>query len=115
MIDVKQQVVEKLNEILPTYDEMFIDKSIQLPAISYNEYNNFDETDATGETFGYSILQYYIKLWGYKVADMTQTLKQIDSVMRKMGFKRITKSEMINDTQICYQALYEGRGIEDYE
>lgn len=60
MIDVKPQVVEALNEILPTYYELFVDASAGKPCITYlvtNDESTIDTKDA-----GVSTIRYAIKL-----------------------------------------------------
>lgn len=115
MIDVKPLVVSTLRNKtgLEVHDELTVDSKTSLPVITYQEYNSYDEE--TGETFGYGATQFMIKLWGYVEKDMMPQLLSIDSSMRKLGFHRISKNELIADDRICYLALYQGKTIENYE
>ena len=51
MLNVKEQLVEALNTILPTYYELFCDSTTETPCITYIENLSYDTL--TGDTFGY--------------------------------------------------------------
>lgn len=60
MLDVKPQLVETLNTILPTSYELYVDSSMTLPCITYLEADNSD--DLTGDTLGYSNITFNVKV-----------------------------------------------------
>ena len=60
MIDVKPLVVSSLNEILPTYYELFVDSDTELPCITYrvtDDYESISTKDA-----GVSNIIYAVKI-----------------------------------------------------
>ena len=65
MIDYHKTLVNALNSVLPTHYEMTLTSQTKTPCISYMELDNSD-TD-TGDTLGYSRIQYQVKVWGTKI------------------------------------------------
>ena len=116
MIDYNTEVVTALSTVLPTYYELFTDGSIALPAITYQEYSNYDAAWSPEVNFkGYSTIQFMVKVWANSKADIeTYTLKA-DYKMRELGFHRVSSDEMAVDTQICKLNLYEALFTEEYE
>lgn len=114
MIDYDKELVFALNDILPTYHEMLLTGDSETPCISYQERNNAAEEQ--GETLGYSRIQYTIKVWGNRVAELKQYAKAIDNVLRPLGFKRNNTNMIydINSTMIQHILEYECRAIEEY-
>lgn len=114
MIDYHSTLVAALNTILPTHYEMRLHSGLATPCISYMERNNYD-TD-TGETLGYSRLQYQIKVWGNDIADLQEYAQRIDSVLRPLGWKRTSSGELydINSTMIQKIMVYEALAQEVY-
>ena len=92
MIDFHTDITTSLNKILPTYYELILHSGIPTPCISYMELSNVD--DATGDTLGYSRLQYQIKVWGNDIAVLQQYALEIDKAMRALGFKRTGATEL---------------------
>ena len=107
MVATKTEIREALNTVLPTFYELFVDSTTELPALTYNEIQNLD--DRVGDTLGYSRITYRIKLWASSVADIDLYSPQIDEVMRGLGFYRISSYETVRDLVICrsfeYRAL----------
>lgn len=109
MIDFHSELVSALNSVLPTHYELALTSKTQTPCISYQERNNYD-TD-TGDTLGYSIISYTVKVWGNDIAIIQNYAKEIDKVLRPLGFKR-TSAQELHDTQstmiqkiLTYEAL----------
>lgn len=110
MLDTKTDIVTALGEILPCYYELFCDSTTQKPCITYLEIYNGD--DKTGETLGYSRVQYNIKIWANSVADIMSNALLVDKSMRQLGYKRIASNELVVDQQVCKILTYEGFGKE---
>ena len=115
MIDYHASLVSTLSEILPTHYEMVVTSDTQTPCITYLEMNNYDTQ--TGDTLGYSRIQYRIKVWGRSIKTLQTYAKQIDEALRPLGFKRISANELydINSTMIQKILGYEALALESYE
>lgn len=114
MIDFHSELVSALNSVLPTHYELALTSKTQTPCISYQERNNYD-TD-TGDTLGYSIISYTVKVWGNDIAIIQNYAKEIDKVLRPLGFKR-TSAQELHDTQstmIQKILTYEALALENY-
>ena len=114
MIDFDTQLVRALETVLPTHYELALTNKTETPCISYQEANNYD--DASGNTLGYSRLSYTIKVWGNRIGDLKQYAKQVDEVLRSLGFKRISSGELYdrNSTMIQKILTYEALALEDF-
>jgi hypothetical protein len=62
MYNFKPLLVEELDEILPTYYELFVDSDTPTPCITYIEANNATELD--GDTMRFSRIVFLVKVWG---------------------------------------------------
>lgn len=93
---------------------MVITSETETPCITYLELNNYD-TD-TGDTLGYSRIQYRVKVWGRSIGQLQAYAGQIDEALRPLGFKRISSGELydINSTMIQKILSYEALAIENY-
>ena len=114
MIDYDTQLVSALETVLPTHYELALTSKTQTPCISYQEANNYD--DATGDTLGYSYVSYTVKVWGNYIADLKKYAKQIDSVLRPLGFKRISSGELHDRESTMIQKIltYEALASEEF-
>ena len=114
MIDYDTQLVSALETVLPTHYELALTSGLKTPCISYQETNNYD--DATGDTLGYSHITYTVKVWSNYVADIKKYAKQVDSVLRPLGFKRISSGELHdrNSTMIQKILTYEALASENF-
>ena len=114
MINYHKEVVVSLNKILPTTYELYLKSGMSTPRISYMELSNVDTN--TGDTLGYSRLQYQIKLWGHEIEILQNYALQIDKAMRALGFKRVSSNELqdINSTMIQKIFTYEALASENY-
>lgn len=115
MIDFDKELVAALNKILPTYHELKLTRDSETPCLSYQERNN--AITEQGNTLGYSRIQYTVKVWGDRIADIKYYSKQVDNTMRKLGFTRTNSNELydINNAMIQRILEYEGRALEHYE
>ena len=114
MVDYCKEVVSALETILPTHYELALTSKTKTPCISYQERNNF--VVATGNTRGYSNISFTIKVWSNDIAEIMKYAKQIDDVLRPIGFKRISSNELydINSTMIQKIMTYEALALEDF-
>lgn len=114
MIDYHSELVSALNTVLPTHYEMALTSNTKTPCISYQERNNFD-TD-TGDTLGYSRIIYTVKVWGNDIAQIQNYVKEIDRVLRPLGFKRTSSNELHDNQSTMIQKIltYEALALENY-
>lgn len=94
---------------------MVITSDTQTPCITYLELNNYDTQ--TGDTLGYSRIQYRVKVWGRSIKTLQTYAKQIDDALRPLGFRRISASELydINSTMMQKILGYEALALEEFE
>ena len=116
MIDYNKEVVSALKTVLPTHYELTLTSKTQTPCISYMEFNNVSVTDVVGATVGYSNIYFQVKVWSTKVADINKYAKEIDRVMRGLGFKRTSSNELQdrNSTMIQRVMMYEALAVEQF-
>lgn len=114
MINYHSELVKALNNVLPTHYEMTLTADTKTPCISYMETNNY--VSANGDTLGYSVITYQVKVWGNKIADLQKYALEIDSVLRPLGFKRTSSNELYdrNSTMIQKILTYEAMALENY-
>lgn len=114
MINYHAELVKALNSVLPTHYEMTLTANTQTPCISYMETNNYVSTN--GETLGYSMITYQVKVWGNKIADLQTYALEVDKVLRPLGFKRTSSNELYdrNSTMIQKILTYEAMALEEY-
>lgn len=114
MIDYDKELVAALNAILPTYHELVLTRESETPCISYQERNN--AIDTQGDTLGYSRIQYTVKVWGNRLADIKRYAQEVDNALRPLGFKRTNSNELydINSTMIQRILEYEALALEQY-
>lgn len=114
MIDYHADLVSALKTVLPTHYEMALTAKTKTPCISYMEMNNYDL--AIGETIEYSSLSYQIKVWANDVRLIQQYAKQIDRVLKPLGWKRISSGELYDNNSTMIQKImtYEALGLEQF-
>ena len=114
MIDYHSNLVSALKEILPVHYELALTKGTQTPCISYQELNNY--VDTNGDTIGYSRLSYRVKVWGNELAKLQQYALEIDKVLRPLGWIRTASGELydINSTMIQKILTYEALALEQF-
>lgn len=114
MIDYHKELVKSLETILPTHYEMVLHKGLSTPCISYMESNNY--VSERGNTIGYSVIRYQIKVWGKEIGELQKYSKMIDDALRPLGFKRISSGELYDNNSSMIQKimLYEALALENY-
>ena len=114
MINYHAELVKALNSVLPTHYEMTLTAKTKTPCISYMETNNYVST--LGDTLGYSIVSYQIKVWGNNIADLQKYALEIDEVLRPLGFKRTSSGELYDkeSTMIQKIMMYEAMALENF-
>lgn len=104
MIDFDIQLRNALNTVLPTIHELALNKN-KTPCISYQETNNYSVTDPIGATLGYSRITYQVKVWGHSLKELNQYARQVDEVLRPLGFKRIACGELHDNNSTMIQKI----------
>lgn len=115
MINYHTQLVSALKTILPTHYELKLHSGLPTPCISYMEVDNASRE--TGDTIGYSSLQYQIKVWGNRIEDLQTYALQIDNKLRPLGWTRVSCRELYDNesTMIQKVMLYEATALENFE
>lgn len=116
MVDFHPQIVSALNTVLPAHYEMTLTSKTETPCISYMETNNYVITDISGASLGYSRITYQVKVWANDIAIIQQYAKEVDDVLRPLGFKRIASGELYDNTSSMIQKImtYEGLARENF-
>ena len=114
MIDYNKELVSALKTVLPTHHELALTSQNTVPCISYQERNNY--VSVNGDTRGYSIISFTVKVWANKIADIMKYAVEVDDVLRPLGFKRISTNELYdhNSTMIQKIMTYECLALEEY-
>lgn len=116
MIDYNKDLVSALETVLPTYHELALTSTPkkEIPCISYQERNNY--VQANGDTLGYSVLVFTVKVWAHTPADIMKYSLEVDAALRPIGFKRTSSNELYdrNSTMIQKIMTYEALGLEDF-
>lgn len=115
MINFHAELVKALNTILPTHYEMTLTSKTQTPCISYMETNNY--VAANGTNRGYSFISYQVKVWGNNIGDLQAYAMQIDDVLRPIGFKRTSTTELYDRESTMIQKImtFEAFGFEEFK
>ena len=79
------------------------------------EMNNY--VAANGNSKGYSYISYQIKVWANNIADIQKYAKQIDDVLRPIGFTRTSSGELHDRNSAMIQKImnYETLVLEFFE
>ena len=114
MIDYHSTLVSALNKILPTHYEMALTSKTNTPCISYMEMNNY--TSNSGDSIGYSVITYQVKVWGNEIGVLQRYAIEIDKALRELGFKRVSSGELydFNSTMIQKILTFECLALENY-
>lgn len=115
MINFHKDIVRTLTTILPTHYEMALHRDLPIPCISYMELSNSEREK--GDTIGYSLIQYQIKVWSNKVSDLQTYASKIDDSLRPLGWKRVGSNELYdtNSTMMQKILVYEANALEDFK
>ena len=114
MINYHKELVSALKSVLPTYYEMALTSKTATPCISYMENNNY--TSHTGDTIGYSVISYQVKVWGNSIGVVADYATQADKALREIGFKRVSSTELYDNSSTMLQKImiYEAVASEKY-
>lgn len=114
MVDFHKNLVAALSKVLPTHYEMTLTSGTPTPCISYMEINNYDTQ--TGDTLGYSELNYQVKVWSNNIADIQRHAAEVDTVLRPLGFHRVASVELYDTESTMIQKVmtYSARGLETF-
>ena len=114
MIDYHSNLVTALNTVLPTHYEMTLHSGLATPCISYMETNNY--VDTNGDTLGYSRVTYQVKVWGTQIAELQRYSRDVDNVLRPLGWTRMASTELYDPNSAMIQKIltYEALGLENY-
>lgn len=115
MINYHTELVKALETVLPTHYEMTLTPKTATPCISYMESNNY--VAANGTDRGYSYISYQVKVWGNNIGDLQMYAQQIDKVLRSIGFKRTSTTELYDRESTMIQKImtFEALGFEHFE
>lgn len=114
MVNFHKDIVSTLKTILPTHYELVLHRGLNVPCISYMEVANV-ATD-TGDTLGYSSIQYQVKVWANRIEDLQRYALEIDNALRPLGWKRVGCNELHDRESTMMQKImtYEALALEDY-
>jgi len=110
VIDCKPLLVEALEQVGQTHYELFVNSDTELPCITYLETGNRDRV--TSDILNYSDLEFTIKVWSKRVAEISRMAKQIDEVLRPLGFRRTGSNELSHNDIIQKIMRYSAIGVE---
>ena len=115
MINYHQNLVSALKQVLPTHYEMALTSKTKTPCISYMETNNY--SSAAGDTLGYSIITYQVKVWANSIGEIQRYSLEVDKVLRPLGFKRIASGELYDNNSSMIQKIltYEALASENFK
>jgi hypothetical protein len=114
MINYHTNLVSALESILPTHYEMVLTSKTITPCLSYLELSNIDTV--TGDTLGYSRIQYQVKVWSNKIKDLQEYALEVDKALRPLGWRRVGSQELYdpNSTMMQKVLTYEANASEKY-
>ncbi len=114
MIDYHKELLTALNKILPTHYEMTLHSGLATPCLSYMETNNY--TSADGDTLGYSVISYQVKVWADQISLIQKYSLMVDKALKPLGFKRVAATELYDNESSMIQKIltYEALGKEEY-
>ena len=112
MINYHTELVAALERVLPAHYEMTLTSGTKTPCISYMELSNSDTV--SGDTLGYSRIQYQVKVWGNNIEVLQRYALEIDKVLRPLGFKRISSGELYDNRSSMIQKIltFEAQALE---
>lgn len=114
MINEHSNLVSALESILPTHYEMVLTSKTETPCLSYLELSNVDAE--TGNTLGYSRIQYQVKVWSNRVKDLQEYALKVDKALRPLGWRRVGSQELHDRNSTMAQKIltYECLALENY-
>lgn len=114
MFDYNKEFVSALKKVLPTYHELVLVAGTKTPCLSYQELNNYVTED--GDTLEYSRITFQVKVWGTDLALLMKYAKEVDKVLRPLGFKRTASGELYDRNSSMIQKIltYEALALETF-
>jgi hypothetical protein len=114
VIDYHRELTTALKSILPTHYEMTLHSGLETPCISYMELNNY--ASANGDTIGYSVISYQVKVWGHDIGTLQKYALEVDKALRPLGFRRIASGELYDPQSTMIQKIltFEAQAKEEY-
>lgn len=114
MINYHTELVKALKTVLPTHYEMTLTSKTPTPCISYMETNNYVSTN--GDTLGYSVIVYQVKVWGHSIGELQKYAMEIDEVLRPLGFTRTSTNELYDRESTMIQKImsFEAMALETF-
>lgn len=114
MIDYHSEFVGALQTVLPTHYELALTSKTKTPCLSYQERNNYDTE--VGDTLGYSRITYTVKVWANEIEVIQSYAKEVDKVLKPLGFKRTSSNELHDPQSTMIQKImtYEALASEEY-
>ena len=114
MINYHKDLVSALNKVLPTHYEMALTSKTATPCISYMENNNY--ASANGDTLGYSVISYQVKVWANNIGVIQKYALEVDKALRPLGFKRVSSGELYDNNSTMIQKIltYEALASEEF-
>lgn len=107
MISFSKELFVELNRVLPTHYELFTDKEVKLPCLTYKTHDNSDAQ--VGDTIEYANIAYMVKVWSDRVADLDNYSLEVHEVMKALGFKRTNTNEIfangVGQRIMIYEAI----------
>ena len=101
MININTNIVEKLNELVPTYYELYLDGNQVIPCCSYQIITNSESQK--GNLNGYSNITVRIKLWATRIDTLCDLSSRLDDKMAELGpFTRLSVGEMTDGDLLCW-------------
>lgn len=107
MINIKDQIYQRLNEVLENVTDTYPSNWASIPAIQYTEEENSVYEWADDKEVS-SYLRYRIDIWDNK--STSETALKVDEIMAGFGLKRIGCADVADPTglrhkQMRYEAI----------
>lgn len=100
MININTNIVEKLNELVPTYYELYLDGTQVIPCCTYQIITNSESEK--GNLNGYSTITVRIKIWSTEVEQLCDLSSRIDDKIAELGhFTRLSVGELSDGDLLC--------------
>ena len=112
MIDYNKEFVSALKQVLPTHHELVLTSGTKTPCLSYQELNNYVAESGTDRE--YCVLQFQVKVWGTDIALLHKYAREVDNVLRPLGFTRTASGELYDRNSSMIQKIltYEAKALE---
>ena len=114
MIDYHSTLISALETVLPTHYEMTLTGEEKPPCITFMELNNYSTN--TGDTIGYSRLNYQIKVWSNDIEEIQKYSLLVDQALRPLGWRRVSSGELYDNNSTMIQKImtYEALALETF-